>query len=124
MRRIVLVMLILLPPAVLLADDYFQVIPMAEVVRLKGRPDVYVFDVNVDEVWVEHSVPGSVHVNIDNLAAALPKDRKSTLIFYCEGPESRRAAEAANASVLFGFRKVYVMVDGIFLWMKLGYPVQ
>ncbi len=97
---------------------------MAEVARLKERPDVVIFDVNVKEIWMEHSIPGAVHIDNEDIARFLPKDKNTILIFYCAGPESRRSANAANAAIVLGFRKVYVMRDGIFLWMKLGNPVE
>lgn len=124
MKQSISLFILLFLPAVLLAEDYFQPIPMAEVARLKERPDVVVLDVNVKEIWVEHSIPGAVHIDNEDIARFLPKDKNTMLIFYCAGPESRRSANAANAAIIFGFRKVYVMRDGIFLWMKLGYPVE
>ncbi len=124
MKQSISLFILLFLPAVLLAEDYFQPIPMAEVARLKERPDVVIFDVNVKEIWMEHSIPGAVHIDNEDIARFLPKDKNTILIFYCAGPESRRSANAANAAIMLGFRKVYVMRDGIFLWMKLGNPVE
>ncbi len=124
MKQGISLFILLVLPAVLLAEDYFQPIPMAEVARLKERSGVVVYDVNVKEIWVEHSIPGAVHIDNEDIARFLPKDKNTLLIFYCAGPESRRSANAANAAIMHGFRKVYVMRDGIFLWMKLGYPVE
>jgi rhodanese-related sulfurtransferase len=116
--------LLLLLPTDVPAEDFFQPIPMAEVARLRGRSDVAVFDVNVEELWVEHSIPGSVHIDSPDIAKFLPADKTTLLIFYCAGPGSRRSPDAANAAILLGYRRVYVMADGIFEWLKAGYPVE
>ncbi len=116
--------LMLLSPAVLFADDYYKPVPMEEVVRIMKAPDVVLLDVNVQEVWEKHHIPGAVHVTSPDIAQFLPKDRKSFLIFYCAGPLCRASGSAANEAVILGFRHVYVMRDGIFAWVKAGYPVE
>ncbi len=119
-----MILLMLFSPAVLLADDYYKPVPMEEVVRLMKSPDVVLLDVNVQEVWEKHHIPGAVHVTSPDIAQFLPQDRKSFLIFYCAGPLCRASGSAANAAVILGFRHVYVMRDGIFAWVKAGYPVE
>jgi len=97
---------------------------MTEVARLRGRPDVVIFDLNVREIWVEHQIPGAVHIDGPDISAFLPANKDAILIFYDAGPQSRVSADAANAAILLGFRRVYVMTDGIFTWVKAGYPVE
>ncbi len=116
--------LMLLSPAVLFADDYYKPVPMEEVVRIMKAPDVVLLDVNVQEVWEKHHIPGAVHVTSPDIAKYLPQDRKSLLIFYCAGPLCHASGSAANEAVMLGFRRVYVMRDGIFAWKKSGYPVE
>lgn len=123
MKHIVILLLFLLP-TVLFADDYYQPIPMEEVARLMKSPGVAVLDVNVQEVWEKHHIPGAVHVTSPDLARYLPTDRQAVLIFYCAGPLCNASGIAANQSVILGFRRVYVMRDGIFAWVKAGYPVE
>ena len=97
---------------------------MVEVARFRTRPDVVVFDVNVHELWVEHSIPGAVHIDSPDIAGFLPSDKSTILIFYCAGPQSRESANAANTAVMLGYRNAFVMTDGIFTWLKAGYPVE
>jgi rhodanese-related sulfurtransferase len=115
--------LLLSLPALALADDYFQVIPVAEVAGIMHKPGVAILDVNVPEVWAKNHIPGAVHIDSEDLAKFLPADKKSTLIFYCASPLCSASAAAANESVMLGFRHVYVMPEGIVGWVKLGYPV-
>jgi rhodanese-related sulfurtransferase len=114
---------VLLCPALLFAD-YFQTIPMAEVARLMGRPGVALFDVNVQKVWEKHHLRGAVHIEDAKLAKFLPADKSALLIFYCANPLCEASGLAADESILLGYRKVYVMADGIFGWVKAGYPVE
>ncbi len=123
MKRLA-ILLMLLVPTVLLADDYYRPVPMAEVVRLMKEPDVVLLDVNVQEVWEKHHIPGAVHVTSPDIAQFLPQDKKSFLIFYCAGPLCRASGNAANEAIMLGFRHVYVMRDGIVAWVKAGYPVE
>lgn len=121
--RYLLCSLLLVLPALALADDYFQVIPVAEVAGIMHNPGVAILDVNVPEIWAKSHIPGAVHIDSEDLAKFLPADKKSTLIFYCASPLCSASAAAANESVMLGFRHVYVMPEGIFGWVKLGYPV-
>jgi len=111
-------------PTVLFAGDFFQTVPMEEVVRLMKKPGVAIIDVNIQELWRKHHIPGALHIERENLAKQLPPDKTTTLIFYCAGPLCLESAYAANDSVLLGYRRVYVMTDGIFTWVKAGYPVE
>ena len=44
----------------------------------------YVFDNNPKEVWVKGHVPSATWLDDENVtAAALPRDKAATLIFYC-----------------------------------------
>ncbi|BEH11297.1 MULTISPECIES: rhodanese-like domain-containing protein [Geobacter] len=119
-----LLLLLFLLPTVLFAADFYQPIPVAEVARLMKTPGVTVLDVNVQEIWEKHHIPGAVHIAGPDIARYLPVDKKALLIFYCAGPLCDASGIAANQSVMLGYRRVYVMRDGIFGWMKLGYPVE
>ena len=116
--------LLLLLPALAQADDYFQVIPVHEVARIMNRPGVVLLDLNVPEIWAKNHIPGAVHIDSPEIASFLPKDKSSTLIFYCASPMCSASALAANQSVLLGYRRVFVMPDGIAGWVRLGYPVE
>ena len=124
MKRILLLPVLMLLPAVLFAGGFFQPVPMAEVARLMNTPGVAILDVNVQEVWEKHHIPGAVHIDSPDIAKFLPPDKGATLIFYCAGPLCESSGIAADESVMLGYRQVYVMRDGIFGWVKAGYPVE
>lgn len=122
-RQIPLFFMLLLLPGLLHAADFFQTITMDEVARVMKRPGVALLDVNVPELWEKSHIPGAVHIEDADIARFLPADKKATLIFYCANPLCDAAGMAANESVLLGYRRVYVMTDGIFGWVKSGFPV-
>src|SRR5512143_2722888 len=94
------IFLMFLVPTVSIAGDYYQPVPMAEVARLRNAPGVVLLDVNVQEVWEKHHIPGAVHVTSPDLDRYLPTDRQAVLIFYCAGPLCEASGIAANQSVL------------------------
>jgi rhodanese-related sulfurtransferase len=123
-QGLVSLVVLMLLPAVLLAGGYFQTIPMAEVAKLMGKPGVAILDANDPKVWQKHHIPGATHLDSADLARFLPADKSATLIFYCANQLCEASALAADESVVLGYRRVYVMTDGIFGWVKAGFPVE
>ena len=124
LKRFFLLLTLLLLPSALFARDFFQTINMAEVSRAMRKPGVALLDVNVQDVWEKHHIPGAVHIDSPDIAKFLPADKNATLIFYCAGPLCEASGIAANESVMLGYRRVYVMTEGIFGWVKIGFPVE
>ncbi len=55
-----------------------------QVERRLGQPNVYVFDGNRPETYVEYHLPGAVRLNHKDITTeVLPKDKDATLVFYC-----------------------------------------
>jgi rhodanese-related sulfurtransferase len=71
----------------LAGDEGFQVVDADAVQKMLRAGDVNVYDVNIDELWERHHLPGAVHVGSRDLASLLPSDRGARLVFYCSGPK-------------------------------------
>ncbi|HEU4401098.1 MAG TPA: rhodanese-like domain-containing protein [Candidatus Polarisedimenticolia bacterium] len=55
-----------------------------QVERRLGQPNVFVFDGNSPETYVEHHLAGAVRLNHKDITPeVLPQDKGATLIFYC-----------------------------------------
>lgn len=55
-----------------------------QVERRLVQPNVYVFDGNRPETYVENHLPGAVRLNHKDVTTnVLPKDKDATLVFYC-----------------------------------------
>jgi len=91
---------------------------------LQAKKKLVVFDTRVTSVWqvahIEGSFPLPYYADFNKIAALLPKDVMT--VAYCSCP--RAAAESViGALKKRGYTKVAVLYEGIFGWMKLGYPV-
>jgi rhodanese-related sulfurtransferase len=78
---------VLASPLAARAEDGFEMLSPDQVQKMLGARDVVVFDVNVDELWQAHHLPGAVHVGEREVAPLLPKDKSTRLVFYCSGPK-------------------------------------
>ena len=78
---------VLASPLAARAESRFGMVSPDQVQKMLGARDVMVFDVNVDELWQMHHLPGAVHVGERELATLLPKDKSTRLVFYCSGPK-------------------------------------
>ena len=102
----------------------FAHVSVDEVERFLGKPGVYIFDVNVPEIWAEHHLPGAIHVKDAKLKRYLPTDKNAILIFYCAEPRCTASEAAATEAERLGYSRVYVMPEGIFGWINAGKPVE
>jgi cytochrome c oxidase cbb3-type subunit 3 len=91
---------------------------------LQAKQKLVVFDTRVTSVWqtahIEGSFPLPYYSDFTKVTALLPKD--VMIVAYCSCP--RATAEIVIGSLKkHGYTKVSVLYEGIFGWMKLGYPV-
>lgn len=88
---------------------------------------VVVFDVNSDESYAEHHVPGARHaaydgVTADTLTGVDPAAHE--VVFYCANESCHASHTAAEAAVALGYQHVTVMSGGIQGWVAAGKPVE
>jgi len=105
-------------------DEPFTMLSMQQVSDILGKPGVYVFDVNEQEIYAQHHLPGAVHVTDAKLKKYLPRDKNATVIFYCAERRCTGSAMAAREAVKLGYKKVYTMPEGIFGWVGSGRPTE
>ncbi len=55
-------------------------------------------------------------------SASLPQDKKTFLIFYCDGPLCGQSIMASSFAVHAGYENVHVLKDGLTGWEQEGYP--
>ena len=97
---------------------------MAQVEALLGKPGVYIYDVNVPELWERGHLPGAIHIDRPDFRRMLPRDKKAKLVFYCANRLCLASRAAAEEACRRGYRNVYVMPEGIFGWMGSGRPAE
>lgn len=66
------------------AEEPFGRLSVDQVAAKIGKPGVFVYDNNSSEDYAKGHVPTAKWVDYDHVQASdLPKDKASTLIFYC-----------------------------------------
>lgn len=63
------------------------------------------------------SIPDS---DFEKKADLLPKDKSTTLVFYCEGPECKLSHNSARKAEALGYKNVKVFPGGFPEWAKAG----
>jgi rhodanese-related sulfurtransferase len=104
--------------------EQFQTVSLREAGELHGKPGVYFLDCNEPEIHAQYHVPGSVWVTSEKLQDFLPADHQATVVFYCYNRRCSASHAAAHEAVKLGYRKVFVMPDGITGWVLAGLPVE
>ena len=104
--------------------EQYQMLSLREANDLQGKPGVYFLDCNEPDVHAQYHVPGSVWVISDDLLKYLPADHQATVVFYCYNRRCSASHAAAHEAVKLGYRKVFVMPDGITGWVLAGLPVE
>lgn len=91
---------------------------------LQAKKKLVVFDTRVASVWqvahIEGSFPLPYYADFTKVTALLPKDVMT--VGYCSCPRATAELVIGNLKKQ-GYTKVAVLYEGIFGWMKMGYPV-
>ena len=93
--------------------------------QLVDQRQVTTLDVNSPQSWAKARVPGAL--NLDPLQfkeEELPRDKASTLVFYCSNFMCRKAPNAARRAERMGYSNVQVMSAGISGWLAAGLPTE
>jgi rhodanese-related sulfurtransferase len=89
------------------------------------KQQVTVIDVNSRQSWIEAHVPGALNLDpADYSDGDLPRDRESSLVFYCSNAMCRKAPNAARRARKMGYSNVTVMSTGIRGWLTTGLPTE
>jgi rhodanese-related sulfurtransferase len=81
--RTLLALACLLSASLALAGEPFQVATLDQVQGWVEAKSAIVYDVNDDDLWVKHHVPGARHVSGKGWTKTLPADKGARLVFYC-----------------------------------------
>jgi phage shock protein E len=108
-----LVLMILVTPAC----DWLK----NRVVASHEQPVVRILDVNTAEVYHDAHIPGSVHLELDDIEKVAEHwNKKTSLILYCSDHTCRTSHIAAKKLKTLGFEDVSVYPGGIHEWFHLS----
>ena len=93
--------------------------------RIFGSPGVFFFDVNSRQRYTQSHIPGAKNLVPAKVGANdLPPDRDAILIFYCGSSMCPACHEGAGRAARLGYKRVYIMPDGIRGWEKAALAVE
>lgn len=76
--------------------------------------------------YIQGYIPTATSIpdtEFDKKTDLLPKDKNTTLVFYCEGPECKLSHNSARKAEKLGYKNVKVFPGGYPEWVKAGnYP--
>jgi rhodanese-related sulfurtransferase len=102
-----------------------EVVSPGDLHQLIQKREVTVIDVNSRDSWLKAHVPGALNLDPLNYGDGdLPRDKGSSLVFYCSNPMCRKAPNAARRAKKMGYSKVKVMSAGISGWLATHLPTE
>jgi rhodanese-related sulfurtransferase len=104
--------------------EKYSLITLREARDMYGKAGVFFVDVNEPEVYERYHIPGATPVTSEELRRFLPRDKQSTIVFYCAERRCYASHAAAREAIKFGYTRVLVMPEGIFGWVNAGLPTE
>jgi rhodanese-related sulfurtransferase len=91
-----------------------------------GAPHL-VIDARTAEEYAQAHLPGAIHLPPERVkaeASRLPRDRSTTLVFYCRGVGCTLSWAAASEAVDLGHGRILIYRGGLPDWLLRGLPVE
>ncbi len=83
MKKLLLLLALALPAAGALAAEPYKEATLDQVQAWVAAKSAIVYDVNGDDLWEKHHVPGARHLTGKDWKSTLPADKGALLVFYC-----------------------------------------
>lgn len=88
-----------------------------------------VVDARTQEAFKLGHIPGAVNIPADKIKHPpfrnlLPKDQKTTIVFYCAGPQCSAACKAAIQAKGLGYQEFVIYEGGYPEWSQKGLPIE
>ena len=93
-----------------------------------AREKFLLVDSRIGGEYQEGRILTAIHVydkEMESHKSKFPADKNSPIVFYCNGyPKCPRSVNAATIALGWGYKNIYVYLDGYPEWEKKGYPVE
>jgi rhodanese-related sulfurtransferase len=101
-------------------------IAVEELASLLGQDGVALIDTNPGWAYRRAHIPGARHLpDYHGFAASeLPRDKSTTLVFYCSHSLCGKAPQATIRAQKMGYGRVLVLYEGIAAWEAAGQPFE
>lgn len=95
---------------------------------LDKKEKVLLVDARNGAEFKEGHIVTAIHVydkEMEANKAKFPADKNAPVVFYCNGyPKCPRSVNAATTALGWGYKKIFVYLDGFPEWEKRGYPIE
>lgn len=125
MNKTILIIMFLLVSQVF-AKNLFKIISVGELDLLikSSSKDIHIYDANAESTRINVGIiPGAKLIDSItdyDVTLVLPKEKNSSLYFYCANAMCTSSEQAASRAIAAGYTNVSVLKDGIFGWKKAG----
>ena len=107
------------------AEGDLPPLTIEQVSDMVAKKTIAVYDVNGDDRYKKGHVPTAKHVSLADLKPTdLSGDKEQAIVFYCGGLKCNACHTGAHKAIEYGYKKVYIMPEGISGWEKAGKPVE
>lgn len=117
--------LVSLAPALAAAD--FPAISTDEVKKFIDRKEPMVLiDARTPEEYREAHITGAINIpekGFEQAAAQLPTDKKTLLVFYCNGVKCGKSKRVAQKVAPLGFTAILIYREGMPVWEERNLPL-
>jgi rhodanese-related sulfurtransferase len=106
----------------------YRVINSAQLKKMvdSKSDDILVIDARNPEEYQEVHIPRSINLPEKKFAEKkhlLPKNKTTTIVFYCNGVKCGKSKRAAKQAAALGYKNVIVYKEGMPVWEELNYPI-
>ncbi|MFC1843922.1 rhodanese-like domain-containing protein [Thermodesulfobacteriota bacterium] len=107
-------------------DEVYQVIGHAELKAITDADlrNFLLVDSRNPEEYQEAHIPGAVNIpqkKMEGFWGLFPADKRTQIIFYCNGVKCGKSKKAAKRSIGLGYANVWVYTEGMPVWEEMGY---
>lgn len=96
-----------------------------EVRQRLGQPGFIAIDNNSISSFRRHHLPGARHLDPGDYSPEdLGSDKKAIIVFYCSDALCGAGPYAAKRARNMGYENVYVMTQGLSVWLRKGFPTE
>lgn len=113
--------------ATALAGDEFKVISTEELKSLMDKKaNVVLIDARTPDEYREAHIAGAINIpekGIEKGVTQLPEERRTPLIFYCNGVKCGKSSRVAKLVAPLGYTDISIYSEGIPVWEERNLPL-
>jgi rhodanese-related sulfurtransferase len=93
---------------------------------IDGKEKITLIDARTPQEYAEAHITGAINIpekDFDRAAKRLPADKRSVLVFYCNGTKCGKSNRVAKLVAPLGYSNILIYSEGIPVWEEKGLPL-